>query len=71
MVTDQRLQEVHQRLVEASKSAGGKGAVSYEGLAKSLRDVEAKLRAQHGNNRRVDFEVVLKDGKPVVKPVVR
>ena len=71
MVSDQRLQKVHQRFVEASKSAGGRGAVSYEGLAKSLRDVEAKLRAQHGSNRRVDFEVVLKDGKPVVKPVVR
>jgi hypothetical protein len=45
--------------------------VSYEGLAKSLRAVEAKLRAQHGANRRVDFEVVVKDGKPVVKPIVR
>jgi hypothetical protein len=69
-VTDERLKEVHQRFVEASKSAG-QNAVSYEGLAKSLRAVEAKLRAQHGANRRVDFEVVVKDGKPVVKPIVR
>jgi hypothetical protein len=39
-------------------------------LAKSLRETEAKLKAQHGG-RSVDFQVVIKDGKPVVKPVVR
>jgi hypothetical protein len=52
-----------------SKSAG-QPTVSFDGLSKSLRAAEAKLRAKHGN-RRIDFEVVLKDGKAVVKPVVR
>lgn len=66
---DSKMKELHQRFVEASKSAG-QPAVSYEGLSKSLRAAEAKLREKHGN-RRIDFEVVLKDGKPVVKPVVR
>jgi hypothetical protein len=41
-----------------------------DSLAKSLRETEAKLRAQHGG-RAVDFQVVIKDGKPIVKPVVR
>jgi hypothetical protein len=68
-VSDGKLKELHQRFTEASKSAG-QPAVSFEGLSKSLRAAEAKLRQQHGN-RRIDFEVVLKDGKPVVKPVVR
>jgi len=68
-VTDARLREVHARFVEASKTAGAPG-VSFDGLAKSLRATEAKLRAQHGN-RRIDFEVILKDGKPIVKPIVR
>jgi hypothetical protein len=68
-VTEARLRELHDRLQQANKQAGQK-QVSLDGLAKSLRAAEAKLRAQHGN-RRIDFEVVLKEGKPVVKPVVR
>jgi hypothetical protein len=68
-VSDAKLREVHARFLEASKTAGAPN-VSFDGLAKSLRAAEAKLRAQHGN-RRIDFEVILKDGKPIVKPVVR
>jgi hypothetical protein len=68
-VSDGKLRELHQRLAEVSKSAG-QPAVSFDGLSKSLRAAEAKLREKHGN-RRIDFEVVLKDGKAVVKPVVR
>ncbi len=41
-----------------------------EGLARTLRDAETKLRAQHGN-RKIDFDVVIKDGKAVVKPILR
>jgi len=63
------MKELHSRFVEVSKGAGGP-AVSYDGLAKSLRAAEAKLRAKHGD-RRIDFEVILKDGKAALKPVVR
>jgi hypothetical protein len=68
-VSEGKLRELHQRLAEVSKSAG-QPTVSFDGLARSLRAAEAKLRAQHGE-RRIDFEVVLKNGKAVVKPVVR
>jgi hypothetical protein len=68
-VSDGRMKELHSRFVEVSKGAGGP-AVSYDGLAKSLRAAEAKLRAKHGD-RRIDFEVILKDGKAALKPVVR
>jgi hypothetical protein len=44
--------------------------VSIDSLAKSLRETESKLKSQHGG-RAVDFQVVIKDGKPIVKPVVR
>ncbi|HEY8944336.1 MAG TPA: MXAN_5187 C-terminal domain-containing protein [Polyangiaceae bacterium] len=63
-LTEERLRTLHSRLAEANQK------VSLQGLERSLRAAEAKLRTQHGN-RRIDFEVVLKDGKPVVKPVVR
>lgn len=44
-------------------------AITYEGVAKSLRDSSAKLREKHGKN--VDFEVTVKDGKTILKPVLR
>ena len=44
-------------------------ALTYDALAKSLRDSSAKLREKHGRN--VDFEVRVKDGKTVLKPIVR
>jgi len=42
-------------------------SVSIDSLAKSLRDTESKLKGQHGG-KSVDFQVVIKDGKPIVRP---
>jgi len=64
-----RVRELHERLVEASRSAQ-RPAVSLEALEKTMRSTEASLRAKHPN-RRIDFDIVLKDGKPVLKPIVR
>ncbi|HEY6079009.1 MAG TPA: MXAN_5187 C-terminal domain-containing protein [Polyangiaceae bacterium] len=68
-VDDQRMRDLHARLQQA-KQQTKEANVSYEGLAKSIRAAEAKLREQH-KNRRIDFDVVIKDGKAVVKPIVR
>ena len=70
-LTPQRIKELHARLAEAKRSTNEGGNVSEEALLRSLRAAEAKLKAQHGAQRRVDFEVVVKDGKAVLKPVVR
>jgi hypothetical protein len=43
--------------------------ITYEAVAKSLRESSAKLREKHGRN--VDFEVALKDGKTILKPIIR
>jgi hypothetical protein len=69
-LTDDRVRELHARLVEAKRQTQDAGSVSVEGLAKSLKATEAKLREQH-KNRRIDFDVVIKDGKAVLKPIVR
>jgi hypothetical protein len=69
-ISEQRVQELHRRLVDAQRQVPGARAVSVEGLARTLRDAETKLRAQHGN-RAIDFDVVVKDGKAVVKPILR
>jgi hypothetical protein len=70
MVTDDRVRELHARLVEAKRQTQDAAAVSIEGLAKSMKATEAKLREQH-KNRKIDFDVVIKDGKAVLKPIVR
>jgi hypothetical protein len=44
--------------------------VSVAGLAKSLRAAEAKLQKQH-KNRTIDFDIVIKDGRAIVKPFLR
>lgn len=66
-----RLRALHQRLVEARRQTRDPSAVTLEGLRKSLAATEARLRQQHGSHRRVDFEVVIKDGKAVLKPIIR
>jgi hypothetical protein len=69
-LSDDRVRELHARLVEAKRQTQDGAAVSVEGLAKSLKATEAKLREQH-KNRKIDFDVVIKDGKAVLKPIVR
>jgi hypothetical protein len=64
-----RVRELHDRLVAASRSAQ-RPAVSLAALEKTMRTTEASLRAKHPN-RRIDFDIVMKDGKPVLKPIVR
>jgi hypothetical protein len=69
-ISDARVRELHARLVEAKRQTQDAGAVSMEGLAKSMKATEAKLREQH-KDRKIDFDVVIKDGKAVLKPIVR
>jgi hypothetical protein len=61
-----RLRELHQRY-QAAREQTKSGPVSLEKLAQNLRETEAKLRAQH-QGRKVDFDIVIKDGKAVIKP---
>lgn len=69
-LSDERVRQLHADLATARQKLNQTSTISVDSLAKSLRETEAKLRAQHGG-RAVDFQVVIKDGKPIVKPVVR
>ena len=44
--------------------------LQIEGAKLSLKATEARLREQH-KNRRIDFDVIIKDGKAVLKPTIR
>lgn len=69
-MSDDQVRALHARLVDAKRQTNDGSAVSMDGLARSLRATEAQLRQKHGN-RRIDFDVVIKDGKAVVKPTIR
>jgi hypothetical protein len=60
----ERVQEIHARL----RASNGRPP-SLERLAKRLSETEAKLKALHGD-RTVTFDVILRDGKAIVKPIV-
>jgi hypothetical protein len=68
-VSDDRVRELHAKL-NRLKQQNKEGQVSFESLAKTIRSTESQLKAQY-KNRKIDFEIVLRDGKPIVKPKVR
>lgn len=70
-LSDHRLRQIYSQYVEAKRQCRESTAsVTYDSLAKSLRESAPKLKAKH-NAKAVDFEVVIKDGKTVLKPVLK
>ena len=45
-------------------------SVTYDALARTIRESTAKLKEKHAG-KSVDFEVTVKDGKTILKPVVK
>jgi hypothetical protein len=70
-LSDERVRQIYTQYVETKRSMKESTAsLTYENLAKSLRDSSDKLRTKHGG-RSVDFEVAVKDGKTILRPVVK
>jgi hypothetical protein len=66
---DQRLNQLHGALVAERRKLKQPGKVSIEALGASLRETESKLRKQYAD-KAIDFHVVVKDGKAMVKPII-
>jgi hypothetical protein len=67
---DERVRQLYTQYVEAKRRANeSTAAITYEGVARTLRESSSKLREKHG--KKIDFEVALKDGKVILKPVVK
>ncbi len=65
-----RLRQIYGQYVEAKRRANeSTAAITFEKVAANLRETATQLRAK--GKQSVDFEVVLKNGKPVLKPVVK
>jgi hypothetical protein len=66
-----RLRQIYGQYVEAKRRANeSTAAITYDKIATNLRETAKQLKTKH-NGRNVDFEVVMKNGKPVLKPVFR
>jgi hypothetical protein len=69
-MSEERVRELYVRYVEAKRRQNeSTAAVTYEAVAKSLRESSARLREKHG--KAVDFEVAVKDGKAILRPVLK
>jgi hypothetical protein len=70
-LSEKRVQELHAQLSAEKKRLADNTAVSLDSLAKSLNETAAKLKSMHGSGKQVDFRVVVKGGKAMVKPVLK
>jgi hypothetical protein len=62
---------LYNRYVEARRKAGESTAsITYDKLAKSLEKQRRTLQQKHGD-RKVDFEVVSKNGRTMIRPVIK
>lgn len=70
-ISEDRMRQLYSDFVETKRSQKESTAsVTYDALARTIRDSTAKLKEKHAG-RSVDFEVTVKDGKTILKPVVK
>jgi hypothetical protein len=67
-LADQDLRRIHQQYVDARRRNNESADVKYETLAKSIRDMEPRLREKYAG-KTIDFQVVVQNGKVGLKPV--
>ncbi|MEO8876413.1 MAG: MXAN_5187 C-terminal domain-containing protein, partial [Polyangiaceae bacterium] len=68
---ENRVRQIYTQYVETKRKQNeSTTAITYEGVAKSLRESTARLKEKHGGNS-VDFEVTVKDGKTILRPVLK
>lgn len=67
---EERVRQIYAQYIEAKRQLReSTAAITYDSVARSVRESGAKLREKHG--KAVDFEVSVKDGKAILKPVLK
>jgi hypothetical protein len=70
-LTGQRVDEIYSKYVETRRAQNEPThAITRDALAKQLSDSIDKLKQKHGA-KPIDFEVVVKDGRTILKPVLK
>ncbi len=65
-----RIEQLAEKLRDARKQTHESATVSVDALAKKLQGTAEELRKKHAG-KQVDFDVIIKDGKAILKPIVR
>jgi hypothetical protein len=69
-LADERVRQLYTEYVTAKRRHNeSTAAITYDSVAQTLRESSARLRQKHG--RPVDFEVAIRDGKAILKPVLK
>jgi hypothetical protein len=70
-LSDARMRQLYSQYIETKRQQRESTAtLTYDSLAKSLRESSEKIQAKHAG-KKVDFEVTVKDGKTILRPVVK
>ena len=70
-LSDEQVLDIYQRYVSARRDNRERvDNVRLETVAKTVRDMLPKLKQKHGG-KKIDFEVVVKDGRVALKPVAK
>jgi hypothetical protein len=71
-LSDDRIRQLYAHYIDAKRARSESTAgITFDGLARTLRDSASKLRERHGTGKQIDFEVSVKEGKTILKPVVK
>ena len=69
-LTAARVEQLHRQLVEAKRCNNDPGDVDLDDLRSRLERTARQLRTQHGD-RPIEFSVIVKNGRAMIKPTVR
>ncbi len=70
-LSEDRIRQIYAQYVREKRMRGESTATTtFESVARSLRTSSEKLRGQHGG-KDVDFEVAEKDGRTILRPIVK
>jgi hypothetical protein len=70
-LSDQRMREIYSQYVQTRRERNEPTTnITYEKLSESLRSQTEKLKQKHAS-KKIDYEIVVKDGKTLIKPIVR
>ncbi|HZO16360.1 MAG TPA: MXAN_5187 C-terminal domain-containing protein [Polyangiaceae bacterium] len=69
---ERRTRQIYDEYLRARRASGEKVAgITYDKLSKSLAAQTQLLRQRHGAHTRIDYEVITKDGKTMIRPVIK
>ncbi len=68
-LTEDRVRQIYSQYMETRRRQNESTAMPFDSVAKNLRESSARLRQKHG--KPVDFEVMIKDGKAFLRPILK